>query len=161
MREEENERLRLCLVHLKYFSEKCYLRERKIFSSVWLHYENCSRKYFHVFGNILKMLFSTTTHTKPTTTQQENHQNTTTHTTTKKKNQRSKACAFVGRSKSHRKSKSHRERDRFMALGRRRRVEDRFVARRFWVIGEVEGSWVEGSGSKIGLWVHRLAKLKA
>ena len=41
-----------------------------------------SGKYFHVFGNILKMLFSTTTHTKPTTTQQENHQNTTTHTTT-------------------------------------------------------------------------------
>ena len=31
---------------------------RKIFSSVWLHYENCCRKYFHVFGSILKMLFS-------------------------------------------------------------------------------------------------------
>ena len=30
----------------------------KIFSSVWLHYENCCRKYFHVFGSILKMLFS-------------------------------------------------------------------------------------------------------
>ena len=30
----------------------------------------------------MKMLFSTTIHTKPTTTQQENHQNTTTHTTT-------------------------------------------------------------------------------
>ena len=40
----------------------------KIFSSVWLHYENCSKKYFHVFGNILKILFSITTHTKPTTT---------------------------------------------------------------------------------------------
>ena len=35
-----------------------------------------------MFGNILKMLFSTTTHTKSTTTQQENHQNPTTHTTT-------------------------------------------------------------------------------
>ena len=30
----------------------------KIFSSVWLHYENCCRKYFHVFSSILKMLFS-------------------------------------------------------------------------------------------------------
>ena len=30
----------------------------KIFSSVWLHYENCCRKYFHVFGSILKMLFT-------------------------------------------------------------------------------------------------------
>ena len=101
--------------------QKCYFRERKIFSSVWLHYENCSRKYFHVFGNILKMLFSTTTHTKPTTTQQENHQNTTTHTTTttikKIRDQREKVKIqnhknvdqFVGRSKSHKKSKSHRE----------------------------------------------------
>ena len=35
-----------------------------------------------MFGNILKMLFSTTTHTKSTTTQQENHQNPTTHATT-------------------------------------------------------------------------------
>ena len=35
-----------------------YFLERKIFSSVWLHYENCCRKYFHVFGSILKMLFS-------------------------------------------------------------------------------------------------------
>ena len=56
--------------------QKCYLQERKIFSSVWLYYENFSRKYFHVFGNLLIMLFSTTT------TQQENHQNTNTHTTT-------------------------------------------------------------------------------
>ena len=54
----------------KIFSGKyCYFRERKIFLSVWLHYENCSRKYFHVFDNILKMLFSITNHTKPTTTQ--------------------------------------------------------------------------------------------
>ena len=30
----------------------------KIFSSVWLHYENCCRKYFHMFSSILKMLFS-------------------------------------------------------------------------------------------------------
>ena len=35
-----------------------------------------------MFGNTLKMLFSTTTPTKPTTTQQENHQNITTHATT-------------------------------------------------------------------------------
>ena len=45
---------------------KCYFQEREIFSSVWLYYENFSRKYFHVFGNLLIMLFSTTT------TQQEN-----------------------------------------------------------------------------------------
>ena len=56
--------------------QKCYFQERKIFTSVWLYYENFSRNYFHVFGNVLKMLFSTTT------TQQENHQNTNTHTTT-------------------------------------------------------------------------------
>ena len=67
--------------NVKYFPKMLFSR-KEIFSSVLLHYENCSRKYFHVFGNILKMLFSTTTHTKPTTTQQENHQNTTTHTTT-------------------------------------------------------------------------------
>ena len=42
----------------KIFFEKYYFRERKIFSSVWLYYENCCRKYFHVFGFILKMLFS-------------------------------------------------------------------------------------------------------
>ena len=53
--------LRLHLVHVKYFPEM-------LFSCVWLYYENFSRKYFHVFGNILKMLFSTTTHTKPITT---------------------------------------------------------------------------------------------
>ena len=35
-----------------------YFRERKIFSSVGLHYENCSRKCFHMFGCILKILFS-------------------------------------------------------------------------------------------------------
>ena len=36
--------LRLCLVHVKYF------RERKIFSSVWLHSKKCFGKYFLVFG---------------------------------------------------------------------------------------------------------------
>ena len=45
--------------------QKCYLQERKIFSSVWLYYENFSRKYFHVFGGLLKMLFSTTTTQNP------------------------------------------------------------------------------------------------
>ena len=50
--EENAMHVRLCLVVVKYFPE------RKIFSSVWLHYENCCRKYFHVFGFILKMLFS-------------------------------------------------------------------------------------------------------
>ena len=56
--------LRLHLVECKRFSE-CkifsgvkYFQKRKIFSSVWLHYENCFRKCFHVFGCILKMLFS-------------------------------------------------------------------------------------------------------
>ena len=50
--------LRLCLVVVKHFSENKYFPKRKIFSSVWLHYENCCRKYFHVFGSILKILFS-------------------------------------------------------------------------------------------------------
>ena len=45
------------LVECKLFSGVKYFRERKIFSSVWLHYENCSRKYFHVFGCILKIPF--------------------------------------------------------------------------------------------------------
>ena len=30
-----------------------------------------------------------------------------------------------------------------------------FMARRLWVAGEVEGSWVKGSRLKIGLWVRR------
>ena len=46
------------MVVVKHFSENKYFSKRKIFSSVWLHYENCCRKYFHVFGSILKMLFS-------------------------------------------------------------------------------------------------------
>ena len=56
--------LRLRLVEYKIFFEYKifsgvkYFRERKIFSSVWLYYENCSRKCFHVFGCIMKMLFS-------------------------------------------------------------------------------------------------------
>ena len=44
-------RLRLRLVHVKYFLENIYFlemlfygKERKIFSSVWLYYENFSRK---------------------------------------------------------------------------------------------------------------------
>ena len=45
-------------MNVKYFPSVKYFRERKIFSSVWLHYENYSRKCFHVFGCILKMLFS-------------------------------------------------------------------------------------------------------
>ena len=43
---------------VKYFPSVKYFRERKIFSSVGLHYENCSRKCFHMFGCILKILFS-------------------------------------------------------------------------------------------------------
>ena len=52
------------MVECKIFSE-CkiflgvkYFRESKIFSSVWLYYENCSIKCFHVFGYIMEMLFS-------------------------------------------------------------------------------------------------------
>ena len=40
------------------FSLGKYFRERKIFSSVWLHFKNYIIKQFSVFGNILKMLFS-------------------------------------------------------------------------------------------------------
>ena len=36
--------LRLRLVHVKYFPENIYFLKRKIFSSVWLYYENFSRK---------------------------------------------------------------------------------------------------------------------
>ena len=57
---------------------------------------------------------------------------------------------FVGQSKAHKKSKSHRERS---VRG--------FVARRLWVAGEVEGSWVESSGLNIGLWVRRSVKSKS
>ena len=45
----------VCL-SVKYFQVKIFLR-KKIFSSVWLHYENYVRKYFQVFGCILKILF--------------------------------------------------------------------------------------------------------
>ena len=106
-----------------------------------------------MFGNILKMLFSTTTHTKSTTAQQENYQNTTTHTTTTTKKSEIKGSWVCGSIKITQKIKiTHRERSvrGFVALGRRRRVEDRFVVRRLQVAGEVEGSWVEGPGSKIG-----------
>ena len=151
----------------------------KIFSSVLLHYENCSRKYFQVFCCIMKIVLENifmylvtfwkcyfpppptqnpppqnriTTKTPPPTPQQQ-----------QQKNQRSKARGFVCRSKSHRKShrksKSHKERDRFM--GSWLWVEDRFVARRLWVAGEVEGLWVEGSGSKIGSWVRRSIRRSA
>ena len=83
------------------------------------------------------MLFSTTTDTKPTTTQQKNHQNTTTHTTT-----------TTTKIKITQKSKSQRERDRFVGFRRSRRL---WVARRHWV----EDRWVEGSGSgskALGSW---------
>ena len=46
------------MVECKIFSGVKYFRESKIFSSVWLYYENCSIKCFHVFGYILEMLFS-------------------------------------------------------------------------------------------------------
>ena len=42
---------------VKYFQVKIF-SGKKIFSSVWLNYENYFRKYFQVFGYILKMLFS-------------------------------------------------------------------------------------------------------
>ena len=105
--------LRLCFVPVKYFIENKYLLKnyfwkRKIFSSVWLHYENCSRKYFHVFGNILKMLFFTTTHTKSTTTK-------TTKTPPPTPPQQQE------KSKSHR-NQNRIERDRFVGFWRSRRL---------------------------------------
>ena len=42
----------------KIFFKNAIFGKKKIFLSVWLHYENCCRKYFHVFDYILKMLFS-------------------------------------------------------------------------------------------------------
>ena len=81
---------------------------RKIFSSVWLHYENCSRKYFHVFSNILKNaifhhhLHKTHHHTtrKPPKHHHPHHHNNN------KKNQISK--------RESKKSKSHKNVDRFV-----------------------------------------------
>ena len=43
---------------VKYFPDVKYFRERKIFSSIWLHFKNYIRKQFSVFGDIMKMLFS-------------------------------------------------------------------------------------------------------
>ena len=78
----------------------------KIFSSVWLHYENCCRKYFHVFSSILKMLFSYKFFTRQFNSRQQtpaikshNHQNTT--TTPPQQQQKSK---------SH-KNQNHTERE--------------------------------------------------
>ena len=45
-------------LNIKYFLSVKYFWGKKIFLSVWLHYENCFRKCFLVFGCILKMLFS-------------------------------------------------------------------------------------------------------
>ena len=97
------------------------------------------------------------------------------------KNQRSKARGFVCRSKSHRKSKSHRERDRFVgswregsrspakskargskALGRRsvRGFVDRFVdqqsRRRDW-----RSRQSQRRDRFIDRWVHRSTKSKS
>ena len=84
-----------------------------------------------MFGNILKILFSTTTHTKPTTIQQKNHQNTTTHTTTT-----TTKIKITQRERSVRGFPA-----KLKALGRRR--SQRLVGRRLWV----EDWWVKGSGS--------------
>ena len=124
------------------------------------------------------MLFSTITHTKPTITQQENHQNTTTHhhnnnkkirdqRESKKSKSHRNVDWFMGRSKSHKKSKSHRERDRFVGSWREgsgspAKSKARGSKALGWrlVRGFVD-RWVEGFGSKIGLWVRRSAKSKA
>ena len=128
----------------KIFSRKCYFCERKIFLSVQLHYENYSRKYFHVFSNILKMLFSTTTHTKPTTTQQENHQNTTTHTTTTTTKKSEIKGLWV------RGSIKIRERER-----ERERSVRGFMARRLWVEVKFVGSQIDEVEGVIGKFVDR------
>ena len=52
-------KIRLCLVHVKYFRkinifQKCYFRERKIFSNVLLHFKKCFEKYFLMFCCVLE-----------------------------------------------------------------------------------------------------------
>ena len=135
--------IRLCLVQCKIFSGK---------------------KYFQVFGCIMKIVLENifmylvtfwkcyfppspnrkTTKTLPPTPPQQQQQNQRSKRESKKSKSHRNVDRFVGRSKSHKKSKSHRERS---VRG--------FVVRRLWVTGEVEGSWVEGSGSKISSWVRR------
>ena len=76
----------------------------------------------------------------------------------------------MGRSKSHKKSKSHRERDRFVGLWRKgsrslAKSKARGLKARGWrsVRGFVD-RWVEGFGSKISSWREgsgSLAKSKA
>ena len=103
---------RLCLVYVKYF------RERKIFSSVWLHYENCSRKYFHVFSNILKNAIF------------HHHLHKTHHHTTRKPPKHHHP--------HHHNNKKKKIRDqRLMGLW----VDQNHIEKEI-------GSWVRGSGSK-------------
>ena len=124
--------LRLCLVHVKYFpenkyfSEMLFLGKENIFKC-WLHYENCFRKYFYVFGNILKMLFSTTTHTtgKPPKHHHPHHHNNN------KKNQRSKARGSIKITQKIKITQRERLVRGTKALGRQR--SRRLVGRRLWV----------------------------
>ena len=117
-----------------------------------------------------------TTKTPPPTPPQQQQKNQRSKKESKKSKSHRNVDRFVGQSKSYRKSKWEREREigswvrGAKALGcrwsrrlvsRRLWVEDRFVARRLWVAGEVEGSWVKGSRSKIGSWVRRSTKSKA
>ena len=89
-----------------------------------------------------------TTKTPPPTPPQQQQKNQRSKRESKKSKSHRNVDRFVGRSKSHKKSKSHRERE----IGS-------WV--HGWVAGEVEGSWVEGSRSKIDSWVRRSAKSKA
>ena len=92
------------------------------------------------------MLFSTTTHTT---------------TTTKKtiRDQREKEKIKI--TQKRRSVRGSIKSTQKIKITQRERSVRGFVARRLWVAGEVEGSWVEGSGSKIGSWVRRSVKSKS
>ena len=120
-----------------------------MFSSIWLHYKNCCRKYFHVFGSILKMLFSYEfftfsqhpnkfyyrkfqNHSQILIHKTNHSQIPTPHTTKTPINPRQQTLAIKSHNhqnttttplQQQQKSKSHRERDRW--------VED------WWVEGEI------------------------
>ena len=160
--------------NVKYFPENKYFAKNAIFGK---------GKYFQVFGCIMKIVIENifmclVTFWKyyfpPPPTQNpppHNRKTTKTPPQQQQKNQRSERESkkskshrnvdwFVGRSKSHKNSKSHREREiGSWREGSRSPAKSKALSRRS-VHGFVD-RWVEGSKSKIGSWVRRSSKSKA
>ena len=133
---------------------KCYFPERKIFLSVWLHFRKCCEKYFLVFGCMVEnAIFLQIFHTaiQPTAANSGNqkpqppkHHHHTTTTTTK--------------IKITQKSKSHRERDRWVkdrwVEGEIARRRDRRCDRHGAIVG-LELARSTGACDRRGLWLAR------